>query len=410
MKRFVLVGLVLVAIGGAVVFSGVGGGLKTFFPKEDRNPVTHLRWNDDADEFRFAIVSDRTGGHRAEIFSQAVEKLNLMQPEFVLSVGDLIEGGKKSDEKLNAEWKEFDSFANKLTMPFFYVPGNHDAAAKETAKIWEGKLGRRYYHFVYRNVLFLILNTNDPPGSQAVGKDQIAWAAKTLKANADVRWTIVSLHHPVWTASNGAKNGWGDVEKLLKGRNYTVFCGHVHRYEKFVRQGMNYYQLATTGGSSKVRGIEYGEFDHITWVTMKKDGPLLANILLDSILPEDLRKTKTVEPGSSTAKRKVTHPVRGFAYFEGSPIPGAIVTFSDKSGGFKGTSAVGMVEADGSFKLSTYTGFDGAPAGEYQVTVTWRTSKGGPSLLPTRYATAGNTDLRATVKAGANDIILELKK
>src|SRR5471032_3218776 len=104
MKRFVLASIVLLAVGGAVVLSGVGGGVKTFFPKEERNPVTHLRWNDDVDEFRFAIVSDRTGGHRAEIFSQAVEKLNLLQPEFVLSVGDLIEGGKKSDKVLKAEW------------------------------------------------------------------------------------------------------------------------------------------------------------------------------------------------------------------------------------------------------------------------------------------------------------------
>ncbi len=409
MKRLFLASMVLVAVGGAVVLSGVGGsGLKTFFPKEERNPVTHLRWNDNSDEFRFAIVSDRTGGHRAEIFSQAVEKLNLLQPEFVLSVGDLIEGGKKSDEKLNAEWNEFDGFVNKLTMPFFYVPGNHDVLAKEAAKVWEGKLGRRYYHFVYRNVLFLILNADDPPGvGSAVGKEQIAYVNKTLKENAEVRWTIVAVHRPLWTANNGAKNGWGEVEKALNGRNYTVFCGHVHRYEKFVRQGMNYYQLATTGGSSKVRGVEYGEFDHLTWITMKKDGPLLANILLDSILPENLQKVKTKEPGSSTAKRLATHPVRGQAYFDGVPMPGAVVTFT----GEKGATAVGVVEADGSFKLSTYKAFDGAPAGEYEVSVVWRDgSKKGPSLVPAQYTTAAKSDLRATIKAGPNEVVLELKK
>jgi hypothetical protein len=81
MKRILLGLLALVGLGTAAALSGVGGGgLKTFFPREDRNPVTHLRWNDSPDEFQFAIVSDRTGGHRANIFSQAVEKLNLMQP------------------------------------------------------------------------------------------------------------------------------------------------------------------------------------------------------------------------------------------------------------------------------------------------------------------------------------------
>ena len=37
-----------------------------------------------------------------------------------------------------------------------------------------------------------------------------------------------------------------------------------------------------------MRGVEYGEFDHVTWITMKKDGPVLANLLLDGILKEDL--------------------------------------------------------------------------------------------------------------------------
>lgn len=410
MKRIIIASSVLLLVGSAVVLSGVGGGLTTIFPKEERNPVTHLRWNDDADEFQFAIVSDRTGGHRANIFAQAIEKINLMQPQFVLSVGDLIEGGTKTPEKLGDEWKEFDGFVNKLTMPFFYVPGNHDVAAKAADKVWEGKLGRRYYHFVYRNVLFLILNTNDPPGQVAIGKEQLAYADKVLKDNAKARWTVVALHHPVW--NNAAKNGWGDVEKLLKGRNYTVFCGHVHRFEKNVRQGMNYYQLATTGGSSKVRGVEYNEFDELAWVTMKKDGPILAHILLDSIHNESLTKVKTTEPGVSTANRKLTFPVRGQAFFEGAPMAGAVVTFAGDPGKAKiGVNAVGVVEADGTFKLSTYTAFDGAPANNYKVSVTWRETKGGPSLLPARYASADKSGLTAKIKSGEpNEVKLELKK
>jgi len=409
MKRLLLGSLVLVAIGVAVVFSAGrdGNGGNIFFPKEERNPVTHLRWNERDTQFQFAIVSDRTGGHRAQIFSQAVEKINLMQPAFVLSVGDLIEGGKKTDAVLAAEWKEFDGFVNKLQMPFFYVPGNHDVAAKEAAKVWDDKLGRRHYHFVYRNTLFLLLNSNDGQGATGIGKEQIGWAQKILAENPDVQHTIVSLHHPLW---NGAKNGWSDVEKALAGRQYTVFCGHVHRYEKWVRQGMNYYQLATTGGSSKVRGLEYAEFDHFVWVTMKKEGPVLANILLDKVYNEGLTKEKTVEP-VAIGKRLTTIPVVGYVYFEGTPTPGAVVTLTtDAKAPAKSITASGVVEADGSFKLSTYKAFDGIPAGEYKVTVTWREQKGGPNLLPTRYATAAKTDLAASIKADTSVLKLELKR
>ena len=70
--------------------------------------------------------------------------------------------------------------------------------------------------------------------------------------------------------------------------------------------------------------------------------------------------------------------------------------------------ATGIVEADGSFKLSTYTAFDGVPAGEYGIAVTW--IKSGKSLLPDRYRTAAKSSLRATITAGPNNLVLELKK
>ena len=57
----------------------------------EKNPWIHLNLNNDPDHFQFAIVSDRTGGHRPGVFEDAVKKLNLLQPEFVMSVGDLIE-------------------------------------------------------------------------------------------------------------------------------------------------------------------------------------------------------------------------------------------------------------------------------------------------------------------------------
>src|SRR6516225_6362234 len=113
MKRLALGVLVLTLVGGAAALSQTGKGpSRTAFPSEARNPVTHLRWSDDPQGFRFAIVSDRTGTHRANVFAQAVEKLNLLQPEFVITVGDLIEGDKQPP--LEEQWKEFDGLLSKL--------------------------------------------------------------------------------------------------------------------------------------------------------------------------------------------------------------------------------------------------------------------------------------------------------
>jgi hypothetical protein len=380
---------------------------------DERNPWTHLKVNNSAEDFQFVVVSDRTGSHREKIFSRAVEQINLMQPEFVLSVGDLIEGYSTDREKVLDQWKEFQTFTARLQMPFFYVPGNHDVTNPDMEKIWEEKFGRRYYHFIYRGVLFLVLNSDDPPGTSGLSETQVKWAKQVLADNADVRWTIVAFHKPIWTGDI-VKNRWGEVEQSLAGRNYTVFVGHVHRYQKFIRNGMNYYQLATTGGGSRLRGVRYGEFDHIVWVTMKKNGPVLANVMLDGILPENLKTPDTHEP-VTPYDRKPTHPVKGFVYVDGFAAGGATIGFHMKQDGKKAPRFVGdaIVEGDGSFVMSTYGAFDGVPVGEYLVTVNFDGRYGQATdrkgWVPVKFTRADTTPLTATVKAGKNELSIEVR-
>jgi hypothetical protein len=417
MKRL-LPGLAAVVLLGVALASS---GPKTprpelDFRREKVNPVTHLRLNNDPADFQFVIVTDRTGGHRPEVFSRAVEQINLMQPEFVVCVGDLIEGYTSDRKEIGRQWREFQGYLSRLQMPFFYVPGNHDITNKTMLGEWKEKFGRSYYEFVYRDVLFLMLNSEDPPGNSRgrMSEDQLAWLEKTLAAHPKPRWTLVFLHKPMWIREAGVTNNWEKAEKLLVGRNYTVFAGHVHRYQKFVRQGQNYYMLATTGGASMMRGVEYGEFDHLVWVTMKKEGPVLANILLDGILREDLAPITSDEQGVKEYYRRPTYPVQAKVTLDGKPIPGAFVVFRGTGTERRQPRADGTVEADGSLRMSTYTAFDGVPAGEFGMTVELRkplfTADGkiGPNLLPAKYASISTSGLKFTVSPGKNVLDIQL--
>jgi 3',5'-cyclic AMP phosphodiesterase CpdA len=261
---------------------------------EGRDPWTNLRLNNDPSTFRFAIVSDRTGAPRKGIFEKAIDRLNWLQPEFVVCVGDLVQGYADSAGPARQQWEELRGMIGRLEMPFFLTPGNHDLGNRLMGKLWQQQFGRRFYHFVYKEVLFLLLNTEDATGGteRYFSQDQLDYVRKVLEKESEVRWTFVLMHQPLWTYKGLEKNGWLEVEKALEGRNYTVFAGHRHHYRRFIRNGQHYYMLATTGGRSQLRGPSHGEFDHIVWVTMKQDGPVLANLMLDGIYPENIPQVK----------------------------------------------------------------------------------------------------------------------
>ena len=137
----------------------------------DRRPWTHLDYQNDPDDFQFAIIPDRTGGDLRGAFTNALDKVNRMHPEFVMTVGDLVEGmtmrdvnaGKTVSEVLRAQQAELTGMTAKVTAPFFTVVGNHDIARsrphppcfaranEESSEVWREFYGSdTYYSFVYK--------------------------------------------------------------------------------------------------------------------------------------------------------------------------------------------------------------------------------------------------------------------
>ena len=257
----------------------------------ENKPWTYEHVNDHKNKFNFVVVTDRTGGERKGIWQKGIDKINLMQPAFVVSVGDLINGYTKDLEKINNEWEEFNSLVKKLEMPFFYVAGNHDYTNEVMENEWFKRFGSDYYHFLYKNVLFICLNSEH--GYTALknpdlGEEQVKFVEKILKKNTNVDWTMIFMHQPLWLRESG-KN-WLKVENLLKGRDHSVFTGHHHKYKLHKRNKNDYFVLATMGGGSELRGIEYGEFDHFMFITMTERGPYFSNLMLDGIEDKNIRK------------------------------------------------------------------------------------------------------------------------
>lgn len=279
-------------------------------------PWTHEKFDVENDKFTFAVFSDLTGGERKHVFEIAVAQLAMLRPELIMSVGDLIEGGTPDLDQLEKEWDDFDSRANQASAPIFRVGGNHDLTHMVMREFWEKRFGARFYHFVYKNVLFLILDTEDHEAARmqeifdareraiviakrdgwgafsnteyarmpenkagAIGAEQSAYIRKAIADNPDVRWTFVFLHKAPWLDESGSD--FTAIEQALADRPYTVFHGHEHAYLHETRLGRDYIQLGTTGG------VQYADnaqsFDHVTMVTVSGSRVDIANLRLSGI-------------------------------------------------------------------------------------------------------------------------------
>jgi hypothetical protein len=109
---------------------------------------------------------------------------------------------------------------------------------------------------------------------------------------------------------------------------------------------------------------------------------LLAGILLVAIL---VGCGKTRFPD-----RKPVVPARGFVFFNGKPAAGAVVSLQPEGDAQQGAlRANGRVGDNGEFSLTTYVTADGAPPGDYIVTVYWA----DPSKRPAEDKEGEQTDL-----------------
>ncbi len=104
--------------------------------------------------------------------------------------------------------------------------------------------------------------------------------------------------------------------------------------------------------------------------------------------------------------RLPTQKVRGTVLVAGQPAAGATVLFMPVGGaGPDKPAASGIVGADGSYELLTYTTGDGVPAGEYDVAVEWRGEERiGKDRLKGKYRDADKSGLRRTVPEGGGDV------
>jgi len=228
----------------------------------------------------FAIIGDRTGGATDSIQEKVVAEVAKAKPEFVITVGDHIEGFEQTDTmKLDREWAEYKAIVAPLTMPFYYTPGNHDISYDNALGAYERNAGKPYYSFNYKGMHFVVLDASRWGASGKLPSEQFDWLASDLATTRKARFTFVFYHKPFWTAT--LAEGKPDTLHSLF-RTYgvdAVFNGHNHCYYTATYDGIRYTAVGSSGAETDPgpTGILY----HWTLVTIDdKKGIIIEPVLL----------------------------------------------------------------------------------------------------------------------------------
>jgi len=117
--------------------------------------------------------------------------------------------------------------------------------------------------------------------------------------------------------------------------------------------------------------------------------------------------------GCAGPKGPVCAPVKGSVTYKGKPLAEAVVVLHHVGRDVEGNQKpMATTDASGNFTLTTFAQNDGAPPGDYAITVEQRAIqtggeepiRSGPNVLPPKYAKPASSGFKYTVVDGENSI------
>lgn len=211
----------------------------------------------------FAVIGDRTYSHSVDfsgddIHAKLMAEVQDQQPEFIITVGDMIEGYNANDFVIEMMWDEYFNLLEGITTPIYFTPGNHDIQTYQDEAIYKKRVGEPFYSFNHNNIHIIVLdNSRWEAGKQLLEKKQYDWLKADLAGNAQ-ELTFVFCHQPFWDATLEDNHPTDSLHQLLQANKVDyVISGHYHTYFETKYDGIGYVIAGRSGGGSTLHLKQY---------------------------------------------------------------------------------------------------------------------------------------------------------
>ncbi|NIM04916.1 MAG: hypothetical protein GTO55_03090 [Armatimonadetes bacterium] len=334
-----------------------------------------------------AVQDGEMDPFQPEAFKKAITEANILQPAFVIDVGDLIMGYSEPD-LTEREWDNYLETITASQRPFVSVTGNHDVWSPESEEIWKRRIGPLYFSFNYGNSHFICLNSEESEvlaqgDTGVMSTEQIDWLKADLEANKGAENIFVFQHKPFFLAEVYPDGNWPEVHNILKDYPVrVVFVGHWHEYRKCDTQdGIKY--VITGGGGAELGGpAELGNFHHYLLVNVEGSSVNWAVIRQGSVLPEEVVTADLVRKANAARESIVFSPA--FTPYTDTVLPEKFtVTAANPTDRDIKTEAKWDIPAGGAWEIAPLEATFEIPAGgkqsvEFKMKVDDPRRMGGP--------------------------------
>ena len=208
-----------------------------------------------------------------DIFFNNIEQINILKPDNVFIVGDLIYGYTRNKEELNYQWNGFFKTISFLNSKYYLVNGNHDTSSNEVGEeVFKKRIGELRWVKRFKNKLFIALNTEEISHVSEISDEQFLFLKNALKKYKRVKYKFVMLHKPLWWKNYDENDWFKRIHPLLKKYKVrAVFAGHFHEYDYRKVDGIEY--IVTGGGGAELEDESYnGAIYHFLYAKESKKG------------------------------------------------------------------------------------------------------------------------------------------